>query len=428
VGSSSWRQPLFFKMNPNFDMTGVVQFEGLEPEQAYDYQMGFFFSELDVSDFYPDFPLTWNDVATISFRTGVDDPTRSRSFILGSCRYLLMLLGRSWLDTRGDKTFRSIVDQITQGVQTDLVLMVGDQIYADDLDVFRPDELLDEFYARYRAAFSQPYLGQLLSQVPTYMMLDDHEIEDDWPAKATGRDWVVKYPAAIHAYLTYQASHGPLMIMEGPNRMVGVPDRLWYTFRDGCCDFFVCDTRTERYLSEDPALRRIMSDHQLSALKAWLVDGSGRVKLIVSSVPFFPDPVEIEDRADKWGGFLQQRTELLEFIRLERVRPVVFLSGDLHRSLKLELTSPDDPTFRVVSIVSSAFFWPYAHGGWRQFQLAGALPTLADVRYEVGNGSPVFRTDNFTRLTVEPAQIKMEVYARKGDLLYHGEIELKGGK
>ena len=26
-----------------------------------------------------------------------------------------------------------------------------------------------------------------MSRVPTYMTLDDHEIEDNWPAKATGK-------------------------------------------------------------------------------------------------------------------------------------------------------------------------------------------------------------------------------------------------
>ena len=31
-------------MNPNFDMTGVMQFTGLAPETAYEYQMGFVYA------------------------------------------------------------------------------------------------------------------------------------------------------------------------------------------------------------------------------------------------------------------------------------------------------------------------------------------------------------------------------------------------
>ena len=179
-----------------------------------------------------------------------------------------------------------------------------------------------------------------MSRVPTYMTLDDHEIEDGWPAYATPKDWVVKYPAAMHAYFAYQGSHNPLLSMDAPNRMVGVPKKLWYVFSDGCCDFFVTDTRTERYLSDDVYERRIMSGEQLAALQSWLTDGSGRVKFVVTSVPFFPNPVLANDREDKWSGFVWQRTQVLDLIRRGNVERVVFLGGDYHESMTSELVSP----------------------------------------------------------------------------------------
>jgi len=145
---------------------------------------------------------------------------------------LLRLFGGTWLDSCSDKTFRSILRQIEQGTQTDMVLMLGDQICADDLGFISPDQSLDAYNARYQDAFSQPYIRELMSQVPTYMTLDDHEIEDGWPEK------------------------------------------FWFTFRDGCCDFFVTDVRTERALSDDPLKCRIMDDEQLAALKMWLADDS----------------------------------------------------------------------------------------------------------------------------------------------------------
>ncbi len=219
--SSHFRQPVFFKMNPNFDMTGVMQFEELEPERSYEYQMGYFFSDLDLPDLTRDYPVDWNGIDTISFRTGAEDKTRARSFISGSCRYLLRLFGGSWFDNRGDKTFRSILRQINQGIQTDMVFMTGDQVYADDLNFIAPDKTLQEYNARYQDAFSQPYIRELMGRVPTYMILDDHEIEDNWPAAATNTDWTVKYPAAIHAYQTYQSSHSPLLPMTSENRMAG---------------------------------------------------------------------------------------------------------------------------------------------------------------------------------------------------------------
>ncbi|MDX1416423.1 MAG: alkaline phosphatase D family protein [Candidatus Promineifilaceae bacterium] len=416
--SSHYRQPVFFKMNPNFDMTGVVLLDDLEAERSYDYQMGYFFSELDLSGLSADYPLDWSGIEHISFRSGAEDPSRARSLVFGSCRYLLRLFGGSWFDQRGDKTFRSILRQIDQGLQTDLVLMLGDQIYADDLGFLAPDQTLDEYNARYRDAFSQPFIRELMSHIPTYMTLDDHEIEDAWPENATPRDMVVKYPAAIHAYQTYQSSHNPLLPMVAANHMVGVPQKFWYTFRDGCCDFFVTDVRTERTLSDDPLQCLIMSDEQLDALRSWLVDGSGLIKFVVTSVPFFPDPVSESDRKDKWSGSPTQRGQVLDVIRDHDVPKVVFLGGDYHRSLTSEVVSPGKPDFRVLSVVSSAFYWPYPHGKWIGYQTKGPLTAVSANEYEMVNSSKAVETDNFTRITADPQQLRIEIFSRKGQLLF----------
>ncbi len=45
VDTSQFRDPRFFKMNPNFDMTGIAVFDNLEPETKYKYQIGSFFSD-----------------------------------------------------------------------------------------------------------------------------------------------------------------------------------------------------------------------------------------------------------------------------------------------------------------------------------------------------------------------------------------------
>ena len=420
--SSHFRQPIFFKMNPNFDMTGVVQFDDLEAERVYQYQVGCFFSDLELQDLTPDFPLDWSGIPIIAFRTAATDPTRPRSFVFGSCRYLLRLFGGTWFDTRGDKTFRSVLSQVDAGVETNLVLMLGDQIYADDLNVISPDQSVDEYNARYRDAFSQPYIRELMSRIPTYMILDDHEIEDNWPRGASLDDWVVKYPAAMHAYQTYQASHSPLLPMVAVNQMAGVPQKFWYTFSDGCCEFFVTDSRTERLLSDDPNIRRIMSDTQLQALKNWLADGSGRIKLVVTSVPFFPDPIPGSDREDKWSGFTKQRGEVLDLIRQESIQRVVFLGGDYHFSIKSELISPGKPDFRVLSVVSSAFYWPYPHGTWRAFETEGPLAAMSNYVYEMVDSSPSQSTDNFTRISADMERLKVEVFGRKGELLYATEF------
>lgn len=90
----------------------------------------------------------------------------------------------------------------------DLLLMLGDQIYADEpspaleaalAERERPpdapeDELADfvDYAMAYREAWSDPTIRWLLSTVPTAMVFDDHEIHDEW---RTSQAWLDKMNA-----------------------------------------------------------------------------------------------------------------------------------------------------------------------------------------------------------------------------------------
>lgn len=408
---TSFGKPRYFKLNPNFDMTGIVVIKGLDEKTNYVYQIGWIFSEVDTDVIDVNAQLNWGELTTNYFRTGSGNVNDSRNIVIGSCRYVLKLFGGKWFDDRGDKTFDSILEQETEGPGVDQLLMCGDQIYADDLNFIKPDDALDEFNARYRAVFTTKYLRKLMSRIPTYMTLDDHEIEDNWPEKADEKDWVKKFPPAIHAYSTYQLSHSPLFRIKG-QRISGTPTHLWYTYEDGCCEFFVCDTRTERWL--DPDQREMIGPNQLKSLLRWLKKDNGRVKMVVTSVPFY----ESESR-DKWNGFIDQRDKILETIRKSKVRRVIFVSGDVHASMASELLAKDSPEFKVLSVVSSAFFWPYPHPKRRSFKLEGAIKTNTKPKqeYYVQGSSKVHPTDSFVRLEISLNGIEVGFYGRKGKRL-----------
>jgi len=415
-GAPVFDKPKFAKLPPHFDMTGVCAFTHLQPETSYEYQAGWFFAETELTNLDDTQELDWSGVQPWTFRTGSTDREKPRSYAFGSCRYLLRLFGGEFFDDRGDKAFRSILEQIDKKErQIDAVIMAGDQIYADDLDFLSPDDAIDEYMKRYRTVFGQSNVRELMSRVPTYMILDDHEIEDNWPSKATEKDWLTLYPSAIHAYQIYQCSHSPLFPLDQDDRLTGTLDRFWYSFQDGCCDCFVMDSRTERRWSEKPKQRQMISRRQMDALLKWLNDGSGRVKLVVTSVPFFPDLEADSD--DTWGRFLKERTEVLDFILKNKVRKVVFLSGDVHCSLTAELTCPSDPAFKVITVVSSSFFWPYPHMDEGDFVLKGKLKTTSKSSYRVRNASEVYSTDNFARLDIRPKSIAISFFERKGDQL-----------
>lgn len=415
-GTKTWSDPTIFKVNPNFDMTGVVVLQELKPRTRYEYQTGFFWSALEPDEIaLQSASSDWNEAAPGIFRTASDRDSDSRSLIVGSCRYLLRVFGSSFFDNRGDKTFRSVIEQVEEdGRDIDQVIMMGDQIYADDLVFVAPDTTVAAFFKRYQAAFTQPHIRRLMANFPTYMILDDHEIEDNWPHKAKQNDWRNLYPAALHAYQCYQASHSPLFGVSG-NHIVGTPRHWWYKYTDGCCDFFVMDSRTERWLwPETGRKKEIVSQEQMRFLKSWLSDDSGRVKIVVTSVPFFPDSTNF-DRDDKWGGFPDQRAELLAFIERKEVKKVVFFSGDVHSSFSVALESPKG--LKVHSVVSSAFYWPYPHPSERHFDIRGSIDGGAAGHFRVVDATKVCPDDNFTRVTVQRSGMSVEVYERKGKRL-----------
>jgi hypothetical protein len=108
-----------------------------------------------------------------------------------------------------------------------LMLMLGDQVYADEVspdvldfirqrrDIEQPpfDEIADfEEYTRlYKESWGEPVMRWMLSTVPSAMIFDDHDVHDDWN---TSRDWVAdmrskhwwreRIEGAFMSYAVYQ--------------------------------------------------------------------------------------------------------------------------------------------------------------------------------------------------------------------------------
>jgi len=174
----------------------------------------------------------------------------------------------------------------------------------------------------------------------------------------------------------------------------------------------VTDSRTER----DPVEKEMMSEEQLNELLDWLSDGSGKAKLIVTSVPFFPDTKKSND--DKWSAYRGHRDKIIDHIRTQQIRKVIFLSGDVHCSMSAELDISDrgEAPLKIYSIISSAFYWPYPHMKRKQFKLTGFVASESDEQaYTLGDVSEVYSGDNFSRVRVSNSALEVEVFERKGD-------------
>lgn len=126
--------------------------------------------------------------------------------IFGSCRVALpheppyVLRAHEHPDGQGIDALRAYALRAAReggaAVLPDMLLMLGDQIYADEpspglqaviADRSRPDDVPDdevadfgEYALAYREAWSEPVIRWLLSTVPTTMIFDDHEIHAEW--------------------------------------------------------------------------------------------------------------------------------------------------------------------------------------------------------------------------------------------------------
>lgn len=422
------RQVFYFRLHREYDRTGTIDL-GAESgiggsaaprplKAATDYEARVGTLTLDdpyrddanipsttISDFLPkaDPGIWWDElmalrenraVATFrTFRKVAPDKSGALSFVIGSCRYP----GFLWKLKEADQIFGPLLKEAlgkAPGARrgaVDFVLMAGDQIYADMLNRSVPlgrADTYDEFQERYLTAFGSRNMRKLLSSVPTYMILDDHEIEDNWHqdriAQAAPRRI---FNMAMNAYMSYQWSHSARTFLPW----------LYYLFDCDAYPFFVLDTRTQRYiddvedsLEDNNLLGRPSRGHgepsQLERLLAWLEicqkERGDLPKFIVSSSVFAPNPmaartgrlgepqlkvgegklIDAMNDSDSWPAFPGTRREILRTIIDHKIQNVVFLSGDIHCSnvAQMRITRKNrDLGLKAFSITSSAFYWPF---------------------------------------------------------------------
>ncbi|EJL02239.1 PhoD family protein [Pseudomonas fluorescens Q2-87] len=422
-GDTTWSKGHFVQLNAHRDMSDVIVLNGLQADTLYEYQAGWFslLSPTHTVETIAELPLQWPRT-TYRLRTQSGAADTPRAYVVGSCRYLRITGGVPSLPGLGDRTFAGInrlVEKANPPISA--ILMTGDQVYLDDLNVVAPDRTYKNILFKYRTAFTQPHISKLMSSVPTYMILDDHEIEDNWPANKTSRDAVL-YANAMQAYGIYQASHGPAHehSEDGLNKSL---KHYWYRLSHGDIEWFVTDSRTQRNLAADD--RRILDEEQEQALLEWLINSRARVKLIVTSVLFYPDSKHND--ADAWQAFPGQRLRVLETLRRHGIKNVFFVTGDIHGSMTCRLRHSQDPDFEVNTIISSPFcnskLLPYAKAA--DFVFDAPIARTQSGEYHSELTSKVLGQDNFARLYITAQSVQVTFHDRDGLALQTVDIPLR---
>jgi alkaline phosphatase D len=423
LGEERWHGPGHFRINGNFDSSGVVVLNDLRPGCRYEFQAGY------VADAgVPDARLDWHAARRGHFRTAPADAHAPVSFLFGSCCYRFVGPDHQVEDDRADRIFSVMADNAAKQ-ETDFVLFGGDQVYADATWRVAAASSQQQYFDLYRQSFGQPHIRTLMANYNQHMILDDHEIENNWPARANADLWTSKYPAAMKAYQIYQASHSPAVpLNEEGSRLARDPDALWYAYRWGCADFFLMDLRTERVLSRRPWQRKIMSQAQEDAVIQWLHDQPERVKCLVSTVPLFPEQRWPFRGEDAWEGFRRQRQRLIDAIRDSGCRRVLVLSGDVHASLYARLDRRGQAPLHAW--ICSGLFWPTALMAFRWYRpmirdrhrLPGWLmPSIGRVTVP----TQVYSRDAFSRVSIDENGARLSLFDRRGRFLPDSSKELQ---
>ena len=305
----------------------LVCIDGLEPDRQYPYDV-----RLDGERAWPppDYPFPQPQIKLIP-------PGRSVRLAFGSCR--------TSAPQRAPYTWRGLWHPKGKGVDAlrafgarmlnqpsslwpEALLMLGDQLYADDVpdDIKEqvadrevhaggPVEVLEDFEEYcigYRDAWTEPMVRWILSTLPTSTIFDDHEINDRWNISAqwlaemrqtswyetriTGglmAYWIFQHlgnltPAELAANETFQeirrTRDGSAALRQMAKDAESDEGRSRFSY---CRDFgdtrlVVVDSRTGRQLQ--PGQRQMVTDDEWDWVTS-RVDGDYRHLILASSLP-----------------------------------------------------------------------------------------------------------------------------------------------
>jgi PhoD-like phosphatase len=369
------------------------------------------------------------------------DPDRPLRILYGSCRVSLPHEPPYTLDKDDDERGRGhdalwvLAQEMLAGADhhwPDILMLLGDQVYADEVspgtlarirasrDTSDPpgEEVAnyEEYTWLYRESWSDPLIRWLLSTVPSAMVIDDHDMHDDWNiSRSWVRDaheldwWEERVVGGLASYWVYQhlGNLSPRSLAENDlyrrireaddgfeelrqfaehddRRHEGV--RWCYCRELGRTKLIVIDDRTGRVLGDDE--RKIAGDEEWDWIVGETEDELDHLVIGVSD-PALLSPglhhLEAWNEAvcdgawgglaakagerirraadfDHWGAFgdsFNRLADLLREIGSRESAPasITILSGDVHHAYLAEVGFPNGSGVR--SAVTQAVCSPF---------------------------------------------------------------------
>ena len=320
----------------------LLRLNGLQPSTWYNYHVAYETDEGEQAT------ILTSSALKQCFRT-LDPPEAGNALRLayGSCRKPSTVEPDA-LNAFGSWLMHSFDERETTWPH--LLLLIGDQIYADDFTGRRgrrkgtsaltqnpkpqPSQRSGaQTFAEFASLYEQAWAGddgirQVLAAIPTFMIFDDHEITNGWNTSPDWRAHALKHGLeqmlvdGLVAYWVYQGWGNPgaqsetgnvlaALMQETAQRGEDVLEYLraymrkavyeeiaphWHYDIPTMPPIFVMDVRADRpALLRDTgdinAPARIMSRQQMSELQVWIKNHDTSSVLLVSSVPVLLPPL-----------------------------------------------------------------------------------------------------------------------------------------
>lgn len=357
--------------------TATLIADELEPGSTYEYQIYIngILQELDVAN-------TFTSQYLWRYRNDAPD----FNFLIGSCSYIN--------ETRYDRPskpyggeyqiFEKMADE-----SADFMLWLGDNIYLREADWFTRTGI----YHRYSHMRSTPELKRLLANTHHYAIWDDH----DFGPNDADRSFIHK-EITREAFEDFWANN--FYGIDGSKGITG-----FFQYHD--MDFFLLDNRYYRTpIYTDPVKRHILGKEQVE----WLIDAlkfsRAPFKFIAVGGQFLNTAEVFENHA----VFPSEREYIIQRIKEENIKGVIFLNGDRHHS---EVSKLDDGEVLIYDITCSPL-------------TSGAVKNVRDVN-TLRIDESLVNTRNYGFIEIsgkyKERVAKLSLKGNDGNLLYTFEIK-----
>jgi PhoD-like phosphatase len=302
----------------------IVVVEGLEPATSTPY-------EVRVDDAH-----AWPEVGSRfpPSRIRTVDKDRPIRILFGSCREPPSVRPEErQLDPDMFDAFANRMIKQPFQEWPDILLLVGDQVYADetspkiqdyikarrDIDKMPKAEVanFEEYTQLYYESWGEPTVRWLLSTLPSSMIFDDHDVRDDWNTSGAWRDdmqktswWQERITGALMSYWIYQhlGNLSPAALDKDPvlakvrsvadaeqelrafaqaadREADGAKGAMWSYRRDfGPVRVVVIDSRCGRILAD--SRRSMIADREFDWIERQVEDGPFEHLVVVTSMPW----------------------------------------------------------------------------------------------------------------------------------------------